>query len=478
MTLALQCACRTAFLFLVSAPIAANAQFNLAWADTLDGGRNLCDYATNSVADSLGNIYVVGTVNSYGADEFADISLQKFSPTGVLLWTRLFDGPAHSQDIGIDLALGGDGSVNVVGRVLTADASSDIVTLKYRATDGALLWSRQIDGPAHSVDTGCDIAADASGNVFVTGEVWNDAEFYSNGDYCTVKYTADGSLAWSRLYDGPANYIAISDQPQNIAVDRNGDVVVSGDSPGPSNIDDIVTVKYRGSDGAQLWEQRYTGLGANDNAVGLEIASNGDPIVTGNTFQNDYKIVVIRYDSVSGVQQWAKVDVFPHHGQLNRFYSMALDQGNNPVISLTYDPDVNESNLNYNIQTTKYDFATGERIWSVSYGNSDRYDAQGARAVAVDKLGNVVVAGSSLVLPHTRFALWYYRGSDGALLWTKDYAFPFDSDKPSRVFFDRFGNIVSCGTTTNNNTSLTDVFVTKWTRNGTPQVGGGHIIGD
>lgn len=440
-------------------PVLSQAQYRRDWARSVDGGMNLSDRSSDLITDSEGNIFLVGTVNSSSNDQFADAALFKFAPDGTLLWSKRFDGEAQSQDIGFDLALGGDGSVNVIGRTLSLSSSSDFITIKYRASDGQLLWSRTYDGPANSVDTGTDIVADDEGNVYVTGEVWNDAEFWPNGDWCTIKYSVDGTQQWVRLFDGPASYLGFNDDPQHITLDHNGDVIVAGNSPDSSNSTDMVVVKYAGGDGSTLWEHRYEPGGV---VASLQVAPNNDIIVAGNTFQSDYKIVIERLDGETGVAQWDKVDVFPHHGQLVVPHSMVLDSSGNPILSLTYDPDADESNLNYNIQTTKYAFNSGDRIWSTSVGGTARFDGQEAQTLAVDAEGNVLVGGANLVVPHLKFSTWLFDGITGAMVWSDSYAFSADSDRPVNVVFDQEGNAIFTGNTTNNNNGYADMFLIKY----------------
>jgi hypothetical protein len=441
-------------------PCTASAQFTRDWAVSFDGGMNLNDRAGGVVTDAAGNVYLVGSINDSSSVN-PDIALSKYDAAGAFQWRNTFDGPANGQDNGFEVALGGDGSVIVVGRTTTSSTSTDILTLKYRATDGALLWARTYDGPAHSIDQGLDVAADAQGNVYVSGQVWNDAEYYVNGDWCTLKYAADGTLAWAALYDGPATYVGYNDMPIHLALDPAGNVVVTGDSPDAGNSTDIATVKYNASTGALMWENRYD-LGG--NATGLGLAPNGDVLVAGNTFQSGNKVVLMRIATGDGSTVWATVDVFPHDGLLVVPNSMAVDGQGNPIISVTYDPDFDNSNLNYTIQTTKYSFAAGVRMWSTSVGNMDRYDGQAARAVSVDSLGNVMVAGSNLVVPKDGFSAWYFRGTDGALLWNGQYAFPFNSDRTRKVLFDSAGNMIAAGDAINNNNAYADIFLIKFRR--------------
>lgn len=446
-------------------PALAAAQYQREWAQSFDGGMSLSDRASDLVTDADGNIFVVGTVNSSSNDQFADVALYKFGPDGTQLWRKTFDGTANSQDNGFDLCLGGDGSINVVGRTLTQTASSDMLTIKYRASDGQLLWSRNFDGPDGSIDQAVDVVADADGNVYVVGEVWNSAEYWPNGDWCTVKYDVNGNLLWSRLFDGPASYLGFNDDPQHIALDENGDVVVAGNSPDEGNSTDMVVEKYGKGDGHLIWSNRYEPGGV---VASMQIASNGDVVVAGNTFQGGYKVVIERITGSTGVTGWATVDEFPHHGQLVVPFSMVLDQNDNPVIGLSYDPDFDESNLNHNIQVTEYNFATGARAWSTSVGNSNRYDGQGAKSLAVDEDGNVMVVGENLAVPHLNFSAWLFDGSSGLLLWNDQYAFPKDSDKPRRLVIDAFGNPIALGETTNNNNGYADMYLIKYQKQRRP----------
>lgn len=446
------------------APRGAHAQFNQVWNRTHDGGLNLSDDPTNMAVDAEGNSFVVGTINSGMTGNEADIAVFKYDANGTLLWRKVWNGPAGTQDIAFGMALAPDGAVIAVGRTNTVATSSDYVTLKY-ATDGTLLWARLYDGPASSIDQALAAGTDAAGNVFVVGEVYNDAEMYINGDFCTLKYDAQGNLLWSRLYDGPANYINTSDQPRCLAVDANGDVIVSGDSPDINLNARIATLKYRGSDGQLLWLNRSEDAGISGYQVALEAAPNKDVILGLNSQDFGLQVVLSRLDSTTGHAIWTVRDSFPHGGRLKQPKSMALDRQGNPVISVTYDPDNDNSNLNYNIQTSKYAFSTGSRAWSVSTGTTARYDGQGASAVTTDRDGNVIVAGQNLVVPHTRLALWQFRATDGALQWATDFAFPKDSDIPERVVLDGFGNLLVTGETKSNNTIyLDDLFIAKYQR--------------
>lgn len=437
---------------------------SLAWARTFNGTLNKVEWFAESAVDSSGNTYVSGTTNVNSDQSQADIVLLKYSPNGQLVWSRTFDGPAHGSDVANNMVIGDDGNIYVVGYVTTLSTSSDMVTLKY-SPSGTLVWSRQHDGPASSVDVAYAVAADANGNVAVAGEVWADHVPYSNGDFSTIVYRPDGSVKWESLHNGPANFIAVSDQPRQIKFDHNGDVVVAGDSPFSDNEPDLLTLKYRGSDGAQLWERRYNAMPSSENLYSLHIAPNNDVVVGGNTQSNGILVALLRYNATSGATTWETVEAFPHGGRLRSQASMTLDPAGNPVISVTYDPDVDNSNLNYNIQTTKYSFATGGRLWSVSYGNTARYDGQSADAVTTDAAGKVYVGGGELVVPNNLLAVWKFDATDGHLVWRQTYNGPKQPDVTHRIHVTDQGEVFLAGLTgVDVGTGDSDLQVVKFSR--------------
>jgi len=441
-------ATRNTFLLVCSAlAVAANAQFQVAWARHIDGNLHTVDRPAECVVDGMGNVFVAGTIDVAPQNGGSDIVVAKYSPNGKLLWKTVYDGPAHGQDDAFDLALSPDGSLYAVGRAATPTTSSDYVTIKLDSSTGAVSWTRLYDGPAGSIDQALGVATDAQGNVFVTGEVWADHIPYSNGDYCTLKYLPNGTLAWSKTYNGPANFIAISDQPKAIVVDGNGDVIVTGDSPFSDNADDIVTVKYRSSDGAELWTSRYSTLPSSENALSIAVGPGNDVIVGGNTQTNGLRVTLMRLDSATGATVWQVDDAFPHGGRLKNRSSMAVSRTGEVAISVTYDPDLDNSNLNYNIQTSKYRFIDGFREWSVSTGTSAKYDGQGATSVAFDTKGDVWVGGDELVVPKNVMTVWRFSGLSGSLLGKWAYDGPKQPDSTLRIRATRQGDLIALGLT-------------------------------
>jgi hypothetical protein len=97
----------------------------------------------------------------------------------------------------------------------------------------------------------------------------------------------------------------MADYPNAVAVDRSGNVIVTGSSYNGDSSADYYTAKYAAADGALLWEQRYNGPANGSDFVGgyehsgthpklsLALAPNGMIAVTG-TSSGDYATVVYR----------------------------------------------------------------------------------------------------------------------------------------------------------------------------------------
>ena len=112
-------------------------------------------------------------------------------------WVRTWDG-GYGHDQNWSIAVDSDGYIYTTGySVQEYDGvrASDIVTLKY-AGDGTLQWSRLYNGPASSGEMGFAIAVDpVTKNVYVAGRSKNTATSF---DMVTLMYDSDGTQQWAR----------------------------------------------------------------------------------------------------------------------------------------------------------------------------------------------------------------------------------------------------------------------------------------
>ena len=87
--------------------------------------------------------------------------------------------------------------------------------------------------------------------------------------------------------------------------DAAGNAYVTGLSPGVGTGNDYVTIKY-GTNGQQLWVQRYTEAGnSDDQATAIAVSPNGDVYVTGfsNPSPGTYEITTIKYVQIAPIEK-------------------------------------------------------------------------------------------------------------------------------------------------------------------------------
>src|SRR5204863_5620365 len=105
-----------------------------------------------------------------GYEYDADYYTAKYAAAdGALLWEKRYSGPAGNDDIAQAVAVDASGNVVVTGYSYGLGSYHDYYTAKYAAATGMLLWEKRYDGPAHEVDVPTALVVDSIGNVVVTG---------------------------------------------------------------------------------------------------------------------------------------------------------------------------------------------------------------------------------------------------------------------------------------------------------------------
>jgi uncharacterized delta-60 repeat protein len=241
-------------------------------------------------------------------------------------------------------------------------------------------WLARYKGLGNLDDSAQAIALDRSGNVYVTGFSDGGGTGY---DYATIKYNSRGQKEWVARYDGPGND---GDLAQAIAVDDSGNVYVTGFSVGSGTGLDYATIKYN-SAGQEQWVARYNGPG-NDFDEGLAIAvdTSGNVCVTGESWGQDTKTdyATIKYNS-AGQEQW--VARYDGSAGIDNAAAIAIDSSGNVYVT-------GASGSGSDYATIKYN-AAGQEQWVARY-NGPGNDDDGATAIATDNWGNVYVTGFSV----------------------------------------------------------------------------------
>ena len=386
--------------------------------------------------DKSGNVYVTG--ESTGARADVDFATVKYSPAGKRLWVQRYDGLQSRADIAGAIAVDGSGNVFVTGISVRTDRDF-IVTIKY-STNGKLLWSRQYDDHASDIHQVGAIAVDSSGGVYVAGGAWHPGSA-TNCDGVTIKYNANGRQLWAKKFNGSANSW---DSLQAIAVDHSGNVHVTGESWGAGTGFDFVTVKYN-TTGRQLWAKKYAGPGNGDDiARAVAVDKSGNVIITGKSkgADSDYDFATLKY-SATGKTIWVRRYNGPANGR-DLITALAVDGEGQVAITGNSARTATE----YDMATIAYN-AGGEELWVQRYdGPGNAYDD--AAAIARDALGNTYVTGASICrtagTDYNRYLTTIKYGTGGKPVWVKKYRWPGKAaEQASGIAADKSGNIYVTG---------------------------------
>jgi hypothetical protein len=267
------------------------------WSSFYSGSGLSIDKPTAVAVDTGHNVYVTG-YSQNGAAGYDYVTI-KYNINGVQQWSRLYNGPGNGEDKSVALAVNDSLNVFVTGWSLGSGTGFDYATIKYKS-NGDTAWVRRYNGPANGTDSALGIALRGNTELYVTG-----ASKDTTLDYTTMRYNpATGDSIWLSRYKGPGNDIA-----RTIAI-RNAsptEVFISGGSEGAGSGYDIVTVRYDGSDGTEVWNDRYNGA-ANGDDQAYDVAINGSSrlYVTGKSLGsgsfND--MLTLKY-SLGGALGWA-----------------------------------------------------------------------------------------------------------------------------------------------------------------------------
>jgi hypothetical protein len=439
----------------ISVKTTALAQPTLAWVRAGTTGSSCTGRALT--VDSAGNVLVGGRFYGnvdFGGTNFSayngspeDGFVAKYDPDGRLLWATRMGGPNNDQVTGLAVDAGGhalvtgffNGTAYFDSTNLAAAFSHETFVAKYNP-NGTLAWVVRCGGNGPAAWGG--VAADAAGNVLVTGSLngagtFGQTNFNGAGAYdaFVTKLTPDGAFVWARAFGGRGYTYG-----RAIAAEANGSIVIAGSMNDTVMIgeqclfsrggEDVFTLRLD-ADGYPLWARRSGGTG-NDSgfAVGLDSAGN---TYVGGVF--------------SGIAQFETTNL--------------ISQGGGDPLVIKYDRE-------------------GREGWVSSLaGNNDDI----IFGLAVDSVGSVHIAGyfssSPFTIGETNL---FWNGSyeafatkfdtEGHPLWAlkigannHDYGYAVALDATGNLHWaGQFGGNVALGNTNINNPSSEGLFVSRWNR--------------
>ena len=239
-----------------------DASGNLIWAKHMGGTSSTRGEAI--VLDESGNSYITGGFG--GTTDFdpnsgienltaignTDIFVVKLDALGNYIWAKSIGGSENDEGFGI--AVDASGNVYTTGyfrttvdfdpgagtESLSAVNKEDIFISKLDAS-GNYVWARNMGGA--NFDRGFDITADASGNIYATGNFNGTVDFdagvntenltaIGNDDIFILKLDASGNYVWAKNMGGTSYDIGFG-----IAVDASDNIYTVGDFRGVADFD-------------------------------------------------------------------------------------------------------------------------------------------------------------------------------------------------------------------------------------------------
>ena len=335
-----------------------------AWSKGFGGSDSDIPYGV--AVDSNGNVYITGTISSnvnFGGSTLGkpgdyDVFLVSFTPGGKHRWSNAFGGT--SQDHAYDVAVDANGNVYITGEFsasisfggskLTSKGQRDVFVASFNSS-GKHRWSKRFGGA--SVDSGGGVAVDSSGNTYVTG-TYSSSTISFGGSNLPCKGIYDAFVA---SFTSSGNHrwsksfgSTYHDQGLGVAVDGSGNVFHTGTFGG--------SIHFGGS----------------------SITSKGG-----------YDVYLASF-TTSGTHRWSK-----NFGGTSSDYggAVAVDSNANVFITGEFRNTANfgggtlTSMGGEDIFVASYSSA-GTHRWSKGFGSSI-YDE--GRGIGTDNLGNVYVTG-------------------------------------------------------------------------------------
>ena len=424
------------------------------WARTWSGSESYCSSQGWGVAaDVSGNVYVAGRFSSTvdfdpnGGDLHTsngehDVFLSKFDSYGNFEWARTWGGP--DIDKGLGVAADGSGNVYVTGYFEgtvdfdpgsgdphTSKGESDVFLSKFDPS-GNFVWVRTWGGSEW--DRSYGVAVDGLGNAYVTGCFTETVDFdpdggdphTSNGgfDVFLSKFDSSGNFKWARTWGGE-----FSDKGTGVAADGSGNVYITGfffhvtvdfdpdggDLHTSNGFNDVFLSKFDAS-GNFEWAHTWGGIYF-DAGYGVSADGSGNCYVTGyfwgtvdfdpdggdpHTSIDHWDIFLSKFDS-SGNFEWART----WGGSDELAWSdtgggVIADSNGNVYVTghfgdmVDFDPDGGDPHISKgsgDIFLSKFD-SSGDFEWAQTWGGPALvYWCDVGRGVTADDSGNVYVTG-------------------------------------------------------------------------------------
>lgn len=390
-----------------------NADGSGAWRRILPPADGTSHQARNvTVADDT---VAVGGGIQIGDSRSGFFVLGLAAGDGATRWTYRKDGDGDLVGAGFGgiagLVPGGAASLLVSATVGDEGSRNDVVLARISTLDGHEQWRVDVRETRSDIfDAASSIALDPAGDLIAGGNI---ASASSGVRASAAKLSpTDGRVLWHTTIDGLYG-------DGRVQVDPAGDVLAAGSiNVGPPIFSDnppfdpyvpppvaLTVVKLSGDDGSETWRWTYDGGDRFVTGPWTAVDGSGDVLV--NAWVG-YGLPqqVIKLDGERGTPLWIAPVGFPD--VVSDPSPMVVDPSDDVIAGV----NVNGPPSAPSPRVVKLDGATGAIVWSAAL-----QPHAGIEAMAVDRDGDVVLAGFGIISPGSRFVTKVV-GATGATIWS------------------------------------------------------------
>jgi hypothetical protein len=342
------------------------------WSRRFGGSSD--EYAEGVSVDGAGDVVVAGYFS--GSADFGsgvltsaggtDVFLAKYSSNGAPSWSRRFGSTGTDRGLSVDVDGGGNyvfagymvGTVDFGGGALTSAGMADVFLVKYSSAGGHV-WSKRFGGS--SSDVPLSVAADAAGNIALTGYFQGTSNFGGQNltsaganDAFVARYDSNGREDWSARFGGSSD-----DRGMAVAIDGQGAVIATGSFIGSVDFGggaiantggaDIYLAKYSAT-GVYAWARAFgTSASVGESVTAVAVDGSNNVLLTGaivNTVNfgggdlqtnGTYDVFIAKFRS-DGQHTWSKRAgaLYDDHG-----WGIAADTAGNVIATGDFYQSIN-----------------------------------------------------------------------------------------------------------------------------------------
>ena len=274
----------------------------LVWSKTWGGASD--DFATSVAVGPDGFIYVTGGTSSFGAGWY-DMILLKLDTNGTVLSGTTWGG--GSYDVGHDIGFDANGNIYVVAESYSYGPCCSTAALLRFSPDLGAPRTTLYKGPA-TYDGGYALTVDSGGNVIIAGTSWNYGVIPLHNSLLLVKYDPNGNLLWQENFNSRGLGDDQSAGFHALVTDSLGNVYVGGNHTGLCQTNDFSPCDFDGlllkvnAAGTFQWANTWGTVGTYDTAQSIAIDQNGNVLVSEilNSTGTTPTLSLLTYDRSNG----------------------------------------------------------------------------------------------------------------------------------------------------------------------------------